>query len=164
MFAPPHRVLSMFKCIFQGIQLIIIRASLSDSAEPAVGAVTWVKMKPPRWIRVQILRTNNSGQPKRGHPLAHGKGKQRISDPVPTTRMLKLWNYIRANLADLNTKAGMTSHPPRHYDSKRCNIYCNWTCHHSCSTNNLTCRELIGFFPRIDRIFPSSTSQPYSKG
>ena len=42
---------------------------------------------------------------------------------------------IRADLAELNKKAGITFIPQRHYDSKRDNIYCDWMYRHSWSTN-----------------------------
>ena len=42
--------------------------------------------------------------------------------------------FIRADLADLNKKAGITSLPPRHYDRKRGNIYGDWMYRHTWST------------------------------
>ena len=47
--------------------------------------------------------------------------------------------FIRADLANLNKKACVTSlpGPPRLYDRKRGNIYCNWMYRHRLSTNTL---------------------------
>ena len=43
--------------------------------------------------------------------------------------------FIHADHAHLNKKAGHTSLPQRHYDSKRSNIYCDWIYSSSWSTN-----------------------------
>ena len=43
----------------------------------------------------------------------------------------EIMSFIRANLAELNKAAGITSLPPRHYDCKRGDIYGDWMYRHS---------------------------------
>ena len=54
--------------------------------------------------------------------------------------------FIRAALAKLNKKAGITSHPPRHQDCKKGDIYGDWmyrtswtTCKGAVSNTSLLC-------------------------
>ena len=59
--------------------------------------------------------------------------------------------FIRADLADLNKIAGITSLPRRHYDRKRGNIYGDWMYHHSWSTNKGYMQNTTLLCPLVER-------------
>ena len=59
--------------------------------------------------------------------------------------------FIRADLADLNKKAGITSLPPRHYDRKRGNIYGDWMYRHTWSTNKGYMQNTTLLCPLVER-------------
>ena len=58
--------------------------------------------------------------------------------------------FIRADLADLNKKAGITSLPPRHYDRKRGNILCNRMYSHTWSTNKGYMQNIALLCPLVE--------------
>ena len=63
----------------------------------------------------------------------------------------KIMEFIRADLADLNKKAGITSLLPRHYDSKRGNIYCDWMYRHTWSANKGYMQNTTPLCPLVER-------------
>ena len=61
--------------------------------------------------------------------------------------------FIRADLADLNKKADITSLSPGHCDHKSLsgNIYCDWMYHHSWSTNKGYVHNTTLLCPLVER-------------
>ena len=94
------------------------------------------KHRPKHW-RAIIPAMGRHLLRNREDQIAHGNGRNAISGRVPITPMLKL-SFICVDLAELNNRAGITSLPPRHYNSKRGNMYGDWMYQHSWSTHKGT--------------------------
>ena len=63
----------------------------------------------------------------------------------------EIMEFIRADLDELNKKAGITFLPQRHYDRKRGNIYGNWMYRHSWSTNKGYIQNATLLCPLVER-------------
>ena len=63
----------------------------------------------------------------------------------------EIMSFIRADLAELNKKAGITSLPPRHYDSKRGDMYGDWMYRHSWSTHKGSIINTTLLCPLVER-------------
>ena len=59
--------------------------------------------------------------------------------------------FIRAELVQFNKKAGITSLPPRHYDCKIGNIYCDWMYRHNWNTNKGYMQNTTLLCPLVER-------------
>ena len=91
--------------------------------------------------------------PKRGDRIAPGNGKNKIGGSVQITLMPggRIMAFIRADLAGLNKKAGITFLPPLHNDCKRGNILCDWMCSHSWITNKGYMQKTTLLCPLVER-------------
>ena len=63
----------------------------------------------------------------------------------------EIMEFIRADLADSNKKAGILSLPPRHYDCKRGNMYGDWMYRHTWSTNKGYMQNTTLLCPLVER-------------
>ena len=63
----------------------------------------------------------------------------------------EIMSFIRADLAELNERAGITSLPPRHYDSKRGDIYWDWMYRHCWSTHKGSIINTTLLCPLVER-------------
>ena len=86
-----------------------------------------------------------------------------------TSRAVRLFCHRRGHAWQYGALGGKQSpHQPRAFGSRGCLFWTALRPSHTCPAMlKSACqveRELTGFFPRIDRIFPTATSKRYLKG
>ena len=128
----------------------VFHSSLSDPAPSAAGAETEddddaapddhdsSESSPDEDEQPPSKTSKGNGQA----PAAKQRGPNRTREWKEFNRWSRSDNsdaeiisFIRADLAELNEIAGITSLPPLHFDCKRGDIYGDWMYRHSCSTH-----------------------------